>query len=271
MLSGCLGSQQTILRGIRLGKTLLVLFAGLAVLAIPQKAAGQQVVTEPLPVVAVEPADGERMSATSHRVPFEVRLGPEYRPTSLQVEISSQNVPGQDGTLADDFVEDRVHLSRSDAYPDTYSGLSGAWGGGAWWTSRSGTYFWQAHSKAYECIETGCRWVVRQTPVYTLQVVALTRLSVRAARRAARSAIRRETRRRPRGLKYRCDRRTRQRVDCNPSWRDTRHVYAGDLVVTKDEEGTWYEFEGLRASRRCLRRYKSARRGARRCSRRIEW
>lgn len=54
-------------------------------------------------------------------VAFEITGAPPHL-SSVAIEISTQNIPGQDGTLANDFVTGNVFLTESDAYPGTYRG-----------------------------------------------------------------------------------------------------------------------------------------------------
>jgi hypothetical protein len=132
---------------------------------------------EPLPIVGIDPQpQGAVVSsaATTPNPSFEIRLTvPEgSRYGSLVAEVSDRNVPGQDGTLADDYIAGYGLLFQSDADPTVWRGT--IIGG---YKARPGTYYLQfsgtrsLSAPPYEgtCWPFGCLGI---SPVYAFQVVA---------------------------------------------------------------------------------------------------
>ncbi len=100
-----------------------------------------------MPIARVSPAPDATIRPTAGRIPWEVQLTTPLSPvlSLVYVEIASRNLAGQDGTLADDFVIDMVQLSRSDAFPTLYRGVTD---GIIPWARYPGTYYWQASTDA---------------------------------------------------------------------------------------------------------------------------
>ncbi len=230
--------------------TALALFTGLGSTPVARA-------QEPLPVTSTTPANGARYSPGT--VPVEWFLtSSDTGLTEVWVEIASRNVPGQDGTLANEFFVDGFPMFRGDAYPNTYKGIASRR-----WMESPGTYYWQIRAR-------GSAKQDYRSPVYSLTIEAPRepeatpepKLTAAELPRLLRIAIRSETGRSPQGLRRRCSRQDDQTFGCSVRWFDSRNVYAGDLTVqAADEETFMSEFDGLRASRRCVKR-KSVRRCA---------
>ena len=96
-------------------------------------------------------------------------------------------------------------------------------------------------------------------------------LSSGEARRTVREVIRDETRRAPRALRYGCRRQDDVTFACASSWYDAKWIYAGTFDLTEEVDVYTWAFDGVRASRRCVSRYRSARTAAKRCARSVRW
>jgi hypothetical protein len=96
-------------------------------------------------------------------------------------------------------------------------------------------------------------------------------LSASEARRTVREVIRDETRRAPRALRYGCRRQDDVNFACQSSWYDAKWIYAGTFDLTEEVDVYAWAFDGVRASRRCVGRYRSPRTAARRCARTVRW
>jgi hypothetical protein len=91
---------------------------------------------EPLVVTSVSPANGATLPP-SQAIPFEVVVATPLA-YEMHIEVSSQNILGQDGGLANDFQADYFRTVQSDAYPSIFRGQSvNAW------PSAPGRYYWQ--------------------------------------------------------------------------------------------------------------------------------
>jgi hypothetical protein len=106
--------------------------------------------TKPWDVTPTSPASGGTYRAVAAPISFEFTSSIKGMRT-MAIEVSTQNVPGQDGTLANDFQVDFFLPFESDAYPGTYRAVSHG-GPANWWTNVPGTYFWQVTGTCY----TGC-------------------------------------------------------------------------------------------------------------------
>lgn len=204
--------------------------------------------------------------------------------SGLWVEISSQNVPGQDGTLANDFVVGSGYLYESDAYPGTYRGNV--------LLTRPmpvGNYYWQASGTALAFSAPYFREY--QSPVRALNVAStqppappplppppapsaapdapsttpLT-LTLSEAQATVRRVIRRKTRRSPRRLEHNCHRDAMTSFTCKPAWFDGVFIYADTMELTENDTSYSYRFDGLRARASCVRT-----RSVDRCARRVRW
>ena len=127
-----------------------------------------------MPVTSVSPADGGTFLVVPDGgggIAFQF-TSPVVGMTSVYIEVASQSSPlGQDGTLADDFVQDFFAAYQSDAYPGTYRGASNHVGGGHWWTSRPGTYYWQARGSYTDYSSGFPTYRTFISPVYSITLV----------------------------------------------------------------------------------------------------
>lgn len=200
--------------------------------------------------------------------------------TTPTIEVATQNVAGQDGTLADDFRVDFFLASESDAYPGTYRGVSNGSGNANWWINTPGTYYWQLSGSRRECSGNPpmCTYPKYLSPVYTLTVAATPAPSptepgpplfhsVGEAKAIVRGIIK-DALRTPRGLTSDCDI-SSEKATCDSGWYDTKYVYGGRFKITKRADDYLYRFKGKRATIRCLDKYKSVKRGLLRCNRSI--
>lgn len=97
-----------------------------------------QVYDEVLPITAASPADGASFQTGITTTPVVFSLRTPVHNTLIYLEVATQNVPGQDGTLANDYQSDFVGMSESDADPDLYTrSLSAAFS--TYWTNTPGT------------------------------------------------------------------------------------------------------------------------------------
>lgn len=216
----------------------------LAALALGAPAAHAQ---EPLPTTYVRPAEGQTL--TDEVEPFVIHTDPGRG--AIIVEIATANMPGQDGTLADDYRVASIALFPRDSVPGHYEGELD--------TRRlgDGTYYWQASAGSY------------RTPVYTFNLSSPEPPPMlRAAELPSmiRTALRSETGRRPRDIRRDCDRRSRTAFRCKIDWIDSRYIYAGTLRIREESDRFTSRFRGARASKSCIRRS-----GVRRCARRHTW
>jgi hypothetical protein len=141
---------------------LIVLLLG-TMLLVPAAADAR----ENLPYVDMVPEDGATIEAQFGPVGFGFQTPtPDYT-MQAYAEVSTQNVPGQDGTLANDYQVDFFSLYQSDANPAIYAGRSTA--GSTAWTNVPGTYYWQAQATGYDAAHTYHQWA---GPVRRLVVTA---------------------------------------------------------------------------------------------------
>jgi len=94
------------------------------------------------PVASIDPGHGTTVTATTDSIPFTLTV-PNTRMGGVFAEISTQNVPGQDGTLADDYRVGTVEMVSGDAEPSVYRGTAYGQGYSGSWTNKPGTYYWQ--------------------------------------------------------------------------------------------------------------------------------
>jgi len=239
---------------------------------------------DPLTFTAATPADGATLtSSPTALVDFTLTgvtgVAPAGMGPSLWVKVSSSDVPGQDGTLADDYVVDVLPL-RADATPGAFRGQ--ARGSIDSWLNRPSAYYWQASvQQAVDCSPPGpCTTRTLMTPIYRVVVSApapaappaptvapeRATLSATEVRSAIRIGIRRNAHRSARGLVYRCGREDNARFTCQPNWHDTRYQYRGRMTVWSDTDSIYVRFRGTRATRPCVRRH-----GAKACARTVRW
>jgi|GEM_PF-5003165 len=242
-------------------------------LAYPAAAAAA---TVSIDVAPVSPANGGAYAATNaYGVAFTARWAPAQTSVSggpLFVEVTNQDITGQDGTLAND-AQYRVgsgSLSHGDADPTLWTGtVSGSF------ISTPGTYFFQyyAFGANSDCGPAGGICTLA-SPVFSFSTQALPQpppahapppappptqqafvWSNTDAKTVVRRVIKRETHRSPLNLHRSCSRLSRVRFRCRSDWRDTKWIWAGtfQLAIDADTFDVTYSFRGLRAKRSCLR------------------
>jgi hypothetical protein len=205
--------------------------------------------------------------------------------TSLSIEVSTQNVPGQDGTLADDFKKETVFLHQSDAYPGTFSGEALYVAGGYWWDSTPGTYYWQVSGTYFE-FSGEFRTIHYISPVYTLTIAPpppmftnpgsppsapptsnpsppVSTLGLSEAYDVVKRIIRHKTGQRAYHLKDHCYETGAATATCKASWiTPARHVsnvliYAGTFHLEAEAgEEIGYRFKGARAAYGCIKHHR---------------
>lgn len=265
-----------------------ILAIGSAALA----AAAANAAADPLSITSSTPPDAAVIPPQSSfsSIPFTVETNVPGLAGGVVIELATRNVPGRDGTLADDFVIGRGYLRESDAYPGTYRGnvlVTQA--------MPAGNYYWQASGTTYQLtppygtiryISAPVALNVASPPPEEPPAPAPTppptpapapapspaepplQLTLREATTLVPRLIRRETRRSPipGTLTTRCHRRTTTAFVCSPSWADRSFVYAGTLRILETIDSYRYSFRGVRARISCLRR-----RSVRACAMRVEW
>jgi hypothetical protein len=265
---------------------LVALAPALLALMLPSLAGAS---TTPMSYSALSPDDGTQHLASSwpyasdgEMIDFTVTATPPAQVTQMTLEVSTQNVPGQDGTLANDYQVAYELLSRSDAYPDHWSYRTQTFES---WLSKPGTYYWQIYYTTYDCSQS-CQQVITATPVRSLVInpkpvvpppsttptgsgptSTVSYYSIRQAKADMPSVIESRLNRAPHGLKIRrCSHGDDDlTVLCaDVSWYDRRYVYAGGLgEALSDDGGTvFFAYGGLRATRKCM-----AHHSARHCAR----
>ncbi len=237
---------------------------------------------EPLPVSSTSPANGATIPLPTGPVPFEVVV-PVTHPYSMSVEVSTQNIPGQDGSLADDYRKDFFSLFKSDAYPTIYRGQSEYVAGGNWWSSTPGTYYWQVH--AYYSDGEAPYFHDYLSPVYTLVIApaaappsvaesppgTIAPLTLSESYAAVKEIIRNETGKPAHHLSNKCRKTSTYRAICQADWTSSARTTASTFLYS----GTFgliagttnhFLFLGLRARYGCAKRH-----GARRCAHKVSW
>jgi hypothetical protein len=256
---------------------LLALVAALLVcLVLPSSS-----VADPLPIASLSPANGSTQTP-GYRVPFEL-VSSSSTLIGVKVEVATQNVPGQDGSLADDFQKDTVFLTKSDAYPTTYRGTSTGYGGG--WESTPGTYYWQV--SASEFINEAPYVRKYLGPVYTITIgyppppppvaeptpSAIAPLTLSELYAAVKGIIRRETGKPGRHLSSKCHKKSTYTATCSASWStSTRftastYLYSGAFGFVAKATKLNFTFLGLRAQYGCVRRHHATKP----CAHRVRW
>lgn len=137
----------------------LVMLSLLSALVVVPASAARAAAPQPLAVSAMAPADGAGFEAfawvnygTTLGIPtsdaartltFSVDATPPRADATLVLEVTTSTLPGQDGTLADDFIVGYASLERSDAFPSHYSTTMRVQNPWLW---NPGTYYWQVHT-----------------------------------------------------------------------------------------------------------------------------
>lgn len=138
---------------------------------LPGISAAQEYVETP--PVSVSPIDGATLPPSDVGIPFAMHWPLAGNPTVLPyIEVSQQSIPGQDGTLANDFILDFFSVGESDAFPDLFRGSSRGLSGGRWFTSAPGTYYWQAQASYRDWSADPTVGPIRyvKSPVYVLTI-----------------------------------------------------------------------------------------------------
>lgn len=200
---------------------------------------------------------------------------PARTPRRFDIEITNQDVKGQDGTLADDaqYQVGRGSVYAGDADPSMYTG-----------SVRSnfpcvpGTYYFQFTADT----QLGADCGVAQEPgtiavcnfrsdVFSFSVVvppppppappppppgaATPTLTISEAKAEIRRSIRSLTKREPRDLRRPgCRRVSRVQVHCDADWYDRLYIWAGTWVFRASGDRIRYRFTGSRARLSCVRR-----------------
>jgi hypothetical protein len=256
-----------------------------SLLALPSMASAS---FTPMPVAAVLPANGSALASASGARPFEVDLASVVPITAsgrtMYVEVSTQNVPGQDGSLASDYNVDFFALYQSDATPSAYRGTANT---NLWATP--GVYYWQAKIDYLDLATSPYTAVDWLSPVYVIVVpvppapvpvaaapvvtplaptyddsAASYRMTLADLANDVPGTIAQHARG-ARNLKRSCTRVTTQTFRCSVNWNDNATAYAGTLRVT-DNGSYWSTFTGLRATIKCLRAH-----AARACAKPFQW
>lgn len=224
---------------------------------------GSSLAAEPFPLSSATPTSGATYESRTG-IAFEVVAPPHL--SSVRVEIATQNIPGQDGTLAEDFTVDSLLLFESDAYPGTYRGTSSGL-----WSNTPGTYYWEVSGTEY------AGPLIRHYvgPVYTIVIEAVKTptLSVREAKLGVKEIIRAETHRDPHYLRDNCRALKENEVSCSATWAANAPItpltslYSGAFALeVRPPERHIFAFVGTRAQYGCVKRH-----GARRCSHGVRW
>lgn len=165
----------------------------------------------------------------------------------VDLEISTSSLPGQDGTLADDFVVLETSLDKSDAFP-------GHWTGEAFLDP--GHYFWQAYGeRSTPVVETD----QPLGPVRQFDVFPDPFMGRFHAENDIEDLIRDQRLTRPRGFDFgTCTRLDHASWQCAVAWSGAKRVYRGRAsvqhIVNGYELGTTGQFQGRSWRRACVRR-----------------
>ena len=231
-------------------------------------------------MVSVSPASGSTIPIPTEAIPFEVVV-PEVKPYAMSIEVATQDIPGQDGSLANDFRLDSFSAFKSDAYPTIYRGKSYFFlPGQNSWPTVPGTYYWQISASYLDTSESLFKFRQYLSPVYTLTIAAPAptpetqsiALTASEAYRAVREAIEIKT-----GaghvhhLTDKCHV-SGATATCKTSWtgayklHSNTWIYAGTFRLEANTEETLFSFSGDRATYGCVRQH-----GASRCAKRVHW
>lgn len=240
-------------------------------------------------VTPVSPTDGQVMQQpTKVTIPVTVRWNPptaftgDVGAVTLKMEVTNQNILGQDGTLADDdkyLAGQLFGFTRGDA--DRSS-----------WTQTmynpygvpfpAGTYYFQitASIATYVGAPTSA-WVTDRytSPVYSFRVAEPAPVAtpttptapttpttptapvddgsfaLAAAPSILKAIIRDRTKRQPTMTRSGCRRgEIDTEVICAPTWSDSKYKYVGRIEMTRSVGDVSYGFEGWRATKSCLKK-----------------
>jgi len=264
------------------GLGLLALFA--AVFATPAQA------NPALLLKSLTPEDNTSFhQMSSGTLDYQARFDPQpswsLSRCCARVEVATQNIPGQDGTLADDYQVDYVPMTQSDAYPDTWNGSSTAYSFN--WLNQPGTYYWQF--SYFVCVEgSGCD--DHLGPVRSITIATATggsvnppstggddppstpksnktrakpvlRMTTGQAKHYTLAAIRKRAGRPVGFVRRRCRRLSKVAFRCRARWNNHRSAFVGQFRLRhflNDGHLFWtYRFSGRKAMRQCLRAHRA--------------
>jgi hypothetical protein len=267
-------------RGVRLASGVIATGAVAMVCAGTASASCTGVYDEALPITASSPADGASIQASAVTpVSFSLRTPLHLLP--IYVEVATQNVPGRDGTLANDYQKDFVQMTESDADPDLYTANTFALPG--WWPSVPGTYYWQVQTFANGTANGVPYCHEYKSPVYTVTVTAPPppavttppappaatpsppsvptppRLTFNDARSYAASMIRQRTHLKVQGGTITCSAVNNWTRHCNLAWTSGGYSYHAsgrfwNYIGSDGQAYSWHDFTGTRTSLTCAPR-----------------
>lgn len=245
---------------------------------------------EVLAVTSESPASGATVAPGA--VSFEVS-SPQAHLSGMELEVSTSTLPGQDGTLADDFRKELLFLHESDAFPGKYRGEASYFPSISSWDATPGTYYWQVSATEYE-LSPPFEIIHYISPVFTLTIASPTAapaptptlaptseaeepapptLTLYEARRAVPRAIKHRTGHTPHILKNICTKISSAESVCHASWYApypaTSHswLYTGHFDFEAQEgETIAYTFKGAKAELGCLKHHRVAQ-----CARLANW
>jgi hypothetical protein len=128
-----------------------------------------------LPLTSLQPADGLSVVADDYPLAKDEQMldfvvdtpFASPKPSQLVLEVASQNIPGQDGTLANDFQEDYNVIYPSDAFPTVYKFRTAYYDA---WLGTPGVHYWQIYATVYD-FSSGCDPCHYTTPTRTITVM----------------------------------------------------------------------------------------------------
>jgi hypothetical protein len=240
---------------------------------------------EPLPITSASPANGATLQPIGqpalHPLQLEVISPVTTAGRYWMVKIATQNIPGQNGSLANDFKVEGVSLEQSDAYPTVYRGQAFET-----WLSTPGMYYWQIEATEIRGAPTYAL-VHYLSPVYTLIIAAppspppientpprsvTPTLTLAESYAAVKEIIRERTGHNARHLSDKCHRQSQNKALCKAQWATAVHfssgtfLYSGTFGLVAEPEENHFLFLGLRARWGCLRRF-----GERHCASKVSW
>ena len=223
-------------------------------------------------------------------IPFQF-TSPLTHLDNVYVKVATRNVVGSDGLLGEDSRGDQFLMHES-ASPGTYRGESNFMPGGASWSSRPGTYYWQIlqvgltpeefhqrRSSVFTLVigtATGATPGTPGTPGYTPgpgQSPAGTRtLKLAEAYAAVKKIIASRTRHAAYHLSDRCRKKGQSKATCVASWLSARHTsssafsYSGTFNLVAQSQAIRFSFAGLREPYGCRRHG-----GPKPCASKLRW
>jgi len=253
----------------------LLIAVAIAAAALP---GADAVAYAPMPIYWMSPGSGSALPLMPRvgSTPVVIRSEPmSYfnMIAGIQLEVSSENVIGQDGTLSDDFVLDYDYIHNSDTTPGYYVTRFQNFR-----YTVAGTYYFQflAYTYAGEFVASPVYWFVYDPSAVPAPAPAPAPgvdLSMSSSNAATylRRLVKMKTGHSPSHLSSRCTRASASAFDCRAQFQSgPGKRYAGSFHFEHvDQGGTVYwtgTFSGRVARRSCLRRH-----GFRRCGRAVTW